>query len=464
MEILMVAAELGPYARASDAGDAVLALAKALRQLGHNVTLALPRYPTFEAHGLLVARRLTPLSIGEGREVTVFDGQLSSGVALVLFDVPGLFDEPAILEEGAAAPQNLERADTLCRAAGALVRQRTQQGKRFDVVHLHDWPAALVPHYAGEGAPPCVLTVHDVRRQGRFEAALPAGGPPQAEEGRGVCLLRAGVALAREVVTVSPTYAATFSDDEAAGPLAEVFAARSAPATGVALGIDYALYNPATDPALDSRYNAEDPSNKGRTKAAVLRQLGLELEVERPLVVYSGDLDEEHGADLVLAALPELSRQDVAVAIAGRGDPELEQAFARERNERQGDVAFAESPDEVFLRRLNAAADFVLVPSRYEPCGTRQLVAQRYGALPIARAVGGLIDTVVDVDPELETGTGFLFDSDDPAELVGAVERAISAYVSPSWPRLRRRVMRLDLSWDRPARRYVQIYREAIGS
>ena len=165
----------------------------------------------------------------------------------------------------------------------------------------------------------------------------------------------------------------------------------------------------------------------------------------------------------MLAALPELAHQDIAVAVAGRGDPELEEAFAKERNERQGDVAFAESPDEVFLRRLSAAADFVLVPSRYEPCGTRQLVAQRYGALPVARATGGLSDTIVDVDAELETGTGFLFDGEDVGELVGAVERAISAYVSPAWPRLRRRVMRLDLSWDRPARRYAQIYRDTIG-
>ena len=458
----MVAAELGPYARASDAGDAVLALSKSLRQLGHQVTLALPRYPTFEAHGLLVARRLTPLAIGEGREVTVFDGQLSSGVALVLFDVPGLFDDAAILSDGSATA-NLERADVLCRAAAALIKQRSQQGKRFDAVHLHDWPAALVPHYAGEGAPPCILTIHDVRRQGRFDAPLPQGAPEVAREDGRVCLLRAGVAQARAVVTVSPNYADSLNTPEGSGPLAEVFAARETPATGVVPGIDYAVYNPATDPALDSRYNAEDPSNKGRTKAAVLRHLGLELEVERPLVVYAGELDEEHGADLVLAALPELAHQDIAVAVAGRGDPELEEAFAKERNERQGDVAFAESPDEVFLRRLSAAADFVLVPSRYEPCGTRQLVAQRYGALPVARATGGLSDTIVDVDAELETGTGFLFDGEDVGELVGAVERAISAYVSPAWPRLRRRVMRLDLSWDRPARRYAQIYRDTLG-
>src|SRR5436190_4265451 len=180
MDILMVAAELGPYARASNAGDAVLALSKSLRQLGHQVTLALPRYPTFEAHGLLVARRLTPLVLGGELEVTVFDGQLSSGVALVLFDVPGLYEEPAMLAEGASALANLERSEILCRAAAALIRQRAQQQKPFDAVHLHDWPAALVPHYAGDSAPPCVLTVHDVRRQGRFPGSSARDLPDSA--------------------------------------------------------------------------------------------------------------------------------------------------------------------------------------------------------------------------------------------------------------------------------------------
>jgi starch synthase len=126
-------------------------------------------------------------------------------------------------------------------------------------------------------------------------------------------------------------------------------------------------------------------------------------------------------------------------------------------------VGFLEATDDALLRRLCAAADFVLIPARYEPCGTRQLVAQRYGALPIARATSGLVDTIVDTDAALETGTGFLFDEDSPAALLGAVERALAAFSSPSWPKLRRRVMRLDLSWDRPARRYVQMYREAAS-
>lgn len=465
----MVAAELGPYARATDAGDAVLALAKSLRQLGHQVTLALPRYATFEAHGLLVARRLTPLPVGRGQEVTVFDGQLSSGVGLVLFDLPtpGAFDELLKLSEGPSGAKSLEAADLLSRAAAALVRQRAEQKKPFDIVHLHDWPTALVAHYLDEGSAPCVLTIHDVQRRGSFPGGLlhelDAALPAEAKDAQGLCLLRAGVLLASSVTSVSPSYADSFTSPEVSGSLAEDFASLSDPAIGITYGVDYAVFNPATDPALESRYDAEDPSNKGRTKAAILRQFGLELELERPLAVFAGPLDQRRGADLVLAALPELVGADVALAIAGRGEPELEESFSAISGDYQGDVAFTETLDDALLRRLSAAADFVLVPSRYEPCGARQLIAQRYGALPIACAQGGLIDTIVDADAALETGTGFLFDHPSADELVGAVERAVAAYVSPAWPRIRRRAMRLDLSWDRPARRYVQIYRQVLS-
>jgi starch synthase len=312
-----------------------------------------------------------------------------------------------------------------------------------------------------------VLTIHDVRRQGRFPAGaapeLEAALPEQARQAGGICLLRAGLYGASAVTTVSPSYAESLREPDVSGPLAETFAELSDSVIGIVGGVDYAVYNPATDPALESRYDAEDPSNKGRTKAAILRHLGLELELERPLLVFAGELDRERGADLLLSALPELVNADVALAVVGKGEPELEESFAGIAGDYQGDVAFLEAFDDVLLRRLSAGADFVLLPSRYAPCGTRQLVAQRYGALPIARAVGGLIDTIVDADAALETGTGFLFDSDSTSDFVGVVERALAAYASPAWPKLRRRAMRLDLSWDRAARRYAQVYRQAAA-
>lgn len=461
----MVGAELAPFARETEAADAVAGLGKALRQLGHRVTLALPRYPAFEAGGLLVARRLTPLSLPTGAEVTVLDGQLASGVELVLFDAPALFDRAGVFGDGAEYPDNLARFSFLAQAAAALARQRLELGKNVDVVHLHDWPAALVPYWLKQAgvSVPTLLTVHDARCQGAFagagdETALPSEA--RLADGS-INLLCAGVATANMVITVSNRYAEEMRDPALTGPLASALEKLQRPLVGVPYGVDYALYNPATDPAIESRYDAEDASNKARCKTTVLRRFEFELDIERPLCIAVGRLDHDSGADLLAAALPDLLKNDVALVVAGKGAQELVERVAQ-AGEYAGDLAFLENPDEPMLHRLYAAADIVLIPSRHEPCGVKQLLAYRYGALPVARAVGGLCDTIVDLDAELETGTGFLFDEDGAQGLLGAFARAIAAYASPRWPKLVRRVMRLDVGWDRPARRHVQLYRELV--
>lgn len=436
MDVLMVTAELAPYARVTEAGDVVFALAKGLRQIGHRVTIALPRYAAFEEHGLLLARRLTPLSV-DGAEVTVFDGQLSTGVELVLFDVPGL-TAPGDLSHPEPDARSVEAFGAFGRAAAALVRQRREQ-QPFDVVHGHDWVGGLVGPHLDAGSP-LVLSVYDPRR-----------GP-----------LQIGLGTARTVVSPAPSYGATFTDPAVTGALAPAFAALPEPVVGIASGLDYALYNPATDPALEARYDAEEPSPKARTKGVVLRELRLELEILRPLVLFAAPLDRAHGADVVLAALPELARLPATLVVAAVGQRGLLTEFQALAAERPADLACIAAKDDVAVRRLYAAADLALVVPREAPCETAHLIAQRYGAPPVAYAAGAVLDTIVDCDAALETGTGFCFDAPEPRALVGAVERALAAHADEeAWHRLRRRVMRLDLAWDRPARRYAQIYRRA---
>jgi starch synthase len=434
----MVTAELAPYARVTDAGDVVFALAKGLRQLGHRVTVALPRYSTFEEHGLLLARRLTPLPV-DGGEVMVYDGQLSTGVELVLFDVPGL-TQPGELTAARPDPRAVEAFGLLGRAAAGLVRQRREQ-QPFEVVHAHDWAGGLVGAHLGPEGPPLVLSVYDARR----------------------APLATGLKRARVAVSPAPGYGATLTDPAVSGELASAFAALKEPVFGIASGLDYATYNPATDPVLEARYDAEEPSAKARTKGVLLRELRLELDILRPLLLFACSLDEAHGADVLLSALPDLLRLPLAIAVVGTGAPGLLpefQALARERPEQLASVM---AKDEAAVRRFHAAADLSLIVTRDAPCETAQLVAQRYGALPVAYAAGTVVDTVVDCDAALETGTGFLFDGLDQGALVGAVQRALSATTNEeAWARLRRRVMRLDLGWDRPARRYAQVYRRAI--
>lgn len=484
MDILFVASELAPMVKVGGLADVVAALSKALRLLGHKVTIALPRYPGIEAGGLMLARRLTPLALpavpaagAEAVSVTVFDGRLGSGVDLLLLDVPGLFDRPGVYgEEGQDYPDNARRFGTFCRAVAEVVRQREHAGAPFDIVHAHDWPGAMVTYLLRQHAAELprtrsVLTIHNLAHQGIFpaESLVHLGLGPEHFRMEGVefygmvDFLKGGIVAADALTTVSTTYAREILTPELGERLDGVLRTRDKDLVGIVNGIDYAVYNPMTDPALIARYDAEDPANKGRCKAALLQELGLEIRTDRPLVVSIGRVVPQKGSDLLAAALPKILKADVSVAIAGTGDPglvgKLEAAVAKARER----AAYVGAVPEPIIHRLLAAADIVVVPSRYEPCGLVQLYAQRYGALPVACRTGGLEDTIVDCDAALETGSGFLFDKPTATALLGGVQRALAAMTSPRWGALRRRVMRLDLGWDRPARRYAHVYRTALG-
>jgi starch synthase len=486
MDILFVASELAPMVKVGGLADVVAALSKALRQLGHKVTIALPRYPGVEAGGLMLARRLTPVTLPAdaargipGAEITLYDGRLGSGVELLVLDAPGLFDRPGIYGEGGTDyTDNDHRFGLFCRAVAEIVRRRAEAGTPFDIVHAHDWPAALVPYLlreggaAGPGLPTgTVLTIHNLAHQGLFprEALGYAGlGPEHFAVDRlefygKVSFLKAGILAADQLTTVSTSYAREIMTPDLGERLDGVLRLREKDLVGIVNGIDYAVYNPMTDPALVARYDADDPANKGRCKAALLQELGLEIRPDRPLLAAVGRVVPQKGSDLLAAALPKLLKADVAAVVAGAGDPVLVSKLAAAAAKAPERAMYLGAAPDAIVHRLLAAADIVVVPSRYEPCGLVQLYAQRYGAIPVACRTGGLSDTIVDCDAALETGSGFLFDKPTVAALVGGVQRALAAMGSPRWAALRRRVMRLDLGWDRPARRYAAVYRAAGG-
>ncbi len=469
MDILLALAELAPYTRETEACDSAAALVKALRQLGHKVTVASPRTPGFEAGGLLAARRLTPLTLEDGREVNVLDAQLSSGAELVLFDLPGMFDREAIYGlSGQDYPDNAARFASFAKAVAALVEQRAEQGKAVDVVHAHDAVSSLVPLALRGQRVPVVFTIHDIERRAEFpesaRGSIGMGDASSLAAAGGLSGVASAVSLASAVTTVSARYAQEILEPARSGTLASVLAALPEPVLGIPGGVDYATCNPATDTALESRFDAEDPSNKGRSKMAALKKLELELELDRPLLVFLGDLDREPGADALFQALPEILKLDLALVLANTGSAAAAERFQAVAREYAGDLSCVSNVDDRFARQLFAAADLALVLSTGGPGGSRQLFAQRYGAVPIAFATGGLLDAIVDADAELETGTGFLFDVLEAEALLGALSRAFSAYGNPAFARLRRRVMRLDLAWDRAARRYAQVYRKLVSN
>ena len=476
MEITFVTTELAPFVKVGGLADVSAPLPKALRSLGHAVTLVMPRFAELEQQGLLLARRLTPLRFALGDrsfEVTLFDGRLASQVDLVVVDAPGLFDRAGVYgERGEDYPDNALRFAVLSRAAAELVRQRASTGRPVDVVHCNDWPTALVPTYlqalAADTATRTVLTLHNVRHQGVFpKDTLPSLGlgwehfhVDGIEFYGGINLLKQGIVTADAVTTVSPTYAREIQTPEHGAKLDGVLKARGDALAGIVNGVDYAVWNPATDPAIAARYDAEDFANKARCKGALQRELGLAIDAAAPLVACIGRLVQQKGADVAAAAVPKLLRgTDAQMVFVGEGEASLASAIEAQVARAPGRVAFARGGSEALAHRVFAGSDLVLVPSRYEPCGLVQMYGQRYGAIPVAHATGGLVDTIVDCDAKLETGSGFLFQELSPEAVLGAVERAIAARTLARWPGLIRRAMRLDRSWDRPARRYDQLYR-----
>ena len=473
MEILFVTTELTRYAKVGGLADVSGALPKTLKTLGHKVTVVIPKYPAFEEAGLLMARRLTPLEVTLGDKtyaVTVYDSRLPSQVDVVLLESAGLWDRSEIYgERGEDYPDNAIRFAVLSRAAAELASQREKAGQPYDVVHCNDWPTALVAKYMKDLrlTTPCVLSIHNVAHQGVFpkDTLSKIGLSPDdftvagAEFYGSINLLKQGIVSADVVSTVSPTYAKEIQTAEGGAKLDGVLAAKGR-LVGIVNGVDYGVWNPATDSNLVARFDAEDTSNKMRCKGALQKELGLPLDQDAPLISFVGRLVQQKGVDLLLEAIPRILRgSEAQFVICGEGEPAIVSKLEAAAAKSNGRVVFQRAAAEAVVHRVFSASDLTVVPSRFEPCGLVQMYAQRYGSVPIGHRTGGLVDTIVDCDAKLETGTGFLFDEATGESLVAALQRAVSAAESTRFPALRRRVMKLDRGWERAARSYEQLYK-----
>lgn len=466
MNILIAATELAPHVSLSPAAESIASLTKALRLLGHDVTLVLPRFPAFEAAGLMAARRLTPLALPDGGEAFVYDISLPSGARLVLVDAPGV--EMAAIGSGSDG-----EARALGRYASAVAALVGQLGDRppFDILHAHDARASLCLlqlRVAGGNELGKVLSVHDARDVGAFPLSVQkelgiadAFATQQSyKSGDEFCLLKGGLSLADVVIAPSETYATELVSVARFAGISRAF--RSAAPVGVLGGVDHAIYNPATDSALTSRYDAQDPANKGRNKSALLKELGLPIELVRPLVLFEEVDPADGGIETLLGALAQIARLELALVITTRRElSDMQRSAIATVDDR---VLVLPSPDARQRRRLLSAADFYLGIERHNPGGQRLQQAARYGAIPVAFAADAAKEVVVDADADLKTGTGFLFDSLTQRGVLGALGRAVTAFRSPHYLKLLSRVMRQDLAWDRPARRHLQLYRQAAGS
>jgi len=484
IRVAFVAAECEPWAKTGGLADVVDALARALHQAGASeldglVDVFLPRYRAVSVPEGAVA---TTVSVpdprgGKGLSIGVLAAE-THGYRLHLVDHPPAFDRDGLYgDANGDYPDNAWRFGLLCRAA--LERLRMDE-RPPDVIHIHDWHAApavllrdgLLASEPSMARAAFVLTVHNLAYHGWTPASqvpelgLGPGALPKGADG--LDLLKAGIGAVEIVNTVSPGFAREALTPAGGMGLDDVLRAKGDAFLGILNGLDTDLWDPAADPALAAGYSRENRSGKVRCRADVLETVGMDSQDAGPVLGMIGRLDRQKGFDIVAAAVPALAARGFRLIVQGVGtshDVDSLRKLAGTRAMRSK-VAFVERFDRDLARKIYAGVDGFLMPSRFEPCGTGQMIALRYGTPPIVRATGGLRDTVIDVTANPTTGTGFTFAGEAPKDLVAACDRFLALHQAAgnAWDSLLDRGMTVDFDWrSASAPAYLDIYRRAIA-
>ena len=474
MDILHVASECYPLIKTGGLADVVGALPEAQARAGDTVRVLLPAYRGLpqRLQGLETLARLAV----RGQDFRLLQGRLGdSPVPVWLLDCPPLYDragDPYHDGTGAAHADNGWRFGCFAEAAARLALDGVA-GWRPQRVHAHDWQAALVPAWLARAPkrPRTLLTLHNLAYQGRISAeefralGLPADWWRQ-EHGEiwgAFSFLKAGIATADALTTVSPRYAEEIQTAEFGCGLDAHLRHHAPRLHGILNGIDTAVWDPARDPLLAAQYDATSlAAGKAANKAALQAELGLAAEPRRLLVGIVSRFAEQKGMDAVLAAAEAWATLPVQLVALGSGDPALERGFAALASRLPGRVAVRFGYDERLAHRIEAGADAFLMPSRFEPCGLNQMYSQRYGTVPLVRAVGGLADTVTDATPAaLAAGqaTGIRFEHSDAGGVRYALERAVALYGDRQWSSVQMAGMAKDWSWRGAASAYARLYR-----
>ncbi len=479
LRVLHVAAEIYPLVKTGGLADVVAALPVAQAEQGAHVRLLLPGYPAI-LESVRGARPIIDIGACYGAlRVRLLLARLpGSGLSAYIVDAPYLFKRgggPYQDEHGEEWPDNLQRFALLGWVAAHLAADDADPAWVPDVVHAHDWHAAMACAFMAEHAPTraaSVFTVHNLAFQGLFAMhdwpllglASRLMSPAGLEFHGQLSFMKAGLKFADHVTTVSPSYAREIATAEFGCGLDGVIRGRGEAVSGILNGIDDEVWNPATDPAIATRYDAERLDGKRACRRALQAELGLAVDDEAMLMVIVSRLTAQKGLDLVLAALPDLVAGGVQLAVQGTGEPALETGFRMAEQLHPGRVQVHVGYDEARAHRLMAGADLIAVPSRFEPCGLTQMYGLRYGTLPVVRRVGGLADTVSDTDGgDGSAGNGFVFEAATPQAFTAAVRRAMKARADkPRWQALGQRAMREQLGWDGPAREYLATYRRLL--
>ncbi|OEU54078.1 MAG: starch synthase [Desulfuromonadales bacterium C00003096] len=477
MNILLVASEVAPFAKTGGLADVAGALPQALAHLGHDVRIFMPYYHCISEKPFVTERLKLTVEVeiaGIKRSVGIFQGQLGE-VPVYFLDYPEFFQRQGLYGTAAGDyPDNAQRFGLFCRA---VLEALPQLNFRPDVLHLNDWQTGLIPvllrseraadpFYARTGT---VMTIHNLGYQGLFPAETLAelGLDPSLFHMEGLeyydqlSFLKGGLFFSDLITTVSPSYCREIQTPNFGHGFEGILRKRRRELVGILNGIDCQQWNPAQDEALHTPYSATEPAGKAQDKLALQHQLGLARDSHLPILAMVTRLATQKGLDILEAAWPQLIRRPLQFVLLGDGEEKHMAFFRRLQDRHPESVSINLSFDDTLARRIYAGSDLFLMPSHYEPCGLGQLIALRYGAIPLVRRTGGLADTVFDADKNPQ-GNGFVFAAPTATALLRTLDRALKRYHDhDDWAQLVQRAMDGDFSWEQSASHYVEVYQRA---
>ncbi len=480
-KVLIASSEAVPFAKTGGLADVVGALPKALERLNVDVSIVIPKYGFIsgEKFGLkLVTDVFNVFMAGEDVAVKVWKTVIpNSNVTAYFIDSEKYFNRMGIYQEnGQDYPDNDERFALFSKAVLEMLKILNLKP---DIIHCNDWQTGLIPTYlkviyGGDEfyrGIATVMTIHNIAYQGVFphytmeKIGLPWSifNPDGIEFWGHVSYLKGGLVYADILNTVSKTYAKEIQTSEEFGRgLQGLLAYRSQDLYGIVNGVDYTVWNPETDKHLQSNYSAKDLRGKSRNKKALQKEQELQV-VNVPLIGMISRLDDQKGFDLVASAIEEIMSMDVQMVILGTGDPKYHELLTEIAKKYPSQTGINLRFDDPLAHKIYAGCDIFLMPSRFEPCGLGQLIALKYGTLPIVHKTGGLADTITDYTENPDEGNGFVFDKYTPEALIDALRRALDLYSNKrKWNSIAKRAMTQDFSWDNSAHQYVELYERAM--
>ena len=475
MQIVFASAECAPFVKTGGLGDVAGSLPAALVRAGAEVIVMVPKYATIKDEYKAQMEHFSDfyVSLGWRNEYCGLEKLEHDGVTYMFIDNERYFarDYPyGFFDDG-------ERFAFFSKAITESL-QHLPEGFECDILHCNDWQTALAPVFLREfyqGLPlydrvKTVFSIHNVAFQGQFSdtvmedilgvAHIPAAASQLRCDACSVNYMLGALRYADAITTVSPTYAAEIQTPEFGEGLDGVLRERSYALQGILNGIDVAGFDPATDKRIAANYTVEDRTGKAVCKAKLQEELGLEVRDDRPLMVMVTRLTRQKGMDLVMYALDRILAGGVQVAVLGTGDRDYEDGLRYFQHKYPGTMAARIEFDPALSQRMYAAADMFLMPSKFEPCGLSQIIAMRYGTLPIVRETGGLKDTVQPYNEFTGEGTGFSFSNFNGDEMGDAVFRAARLFWDnrDAWNQLITQAMSQDFSWTRSADKYLDLY------